>query len=212
MRRALTEAVPAFERATLLPAYVDVMLAIGDVEAAETASRELDTIARDEQSEALAAMAAFAGGAVALARGDAAGALVPLRRAFAAWDAMDALCDASRARALVGLACRSVGDEDAATLEFDAARGAFERLGAAEALTWLDSLTRRASPSRTHGLSGRELEVLRLIAAGRRNRDIAQELVVSEHTVARHVQNILVKLAVSSRTAASAFAYQHDLV
>lgn len=212
MRRALTETVRALERATLLPAYVEAMLAVGDVEAADTASRELETIARDEQSEALAAMAAFARGAVALAGGDAPGALVPLRQAFAAWDAMDAPYDASRARVLIGLACRSVGDEDTARLEFDAARSAFQRLGAAPALTSLDSFTRPASPSRTHGLTGRELEVLRLIAAGRGNRDIAEELVISEHTVARHVQNIFAKLGVSSRTAASGFAYEHDLV
>ncbi|MFN2607117.1 MAG: LuxR C-terminal-related transcriptional regulator [Acidimicrobiales bacterium] len=212
VRRAVTETVRPLERATLLPAYVEVMLAVGDVEAADAASRELEKIAGDEGCEALAAMAAFARGAVALAGGDAAGALVPLRRAFVAWDAMDALHDASRARVLVGLACRSVGDEDTATLEFDAARSAFRRLGAAPALTWLDSVSGRASSSPAHSLTGRELEVLRLVAAGRRNREIAQDLVVSEHTVARHVQNIFAKLGVSSRTAASSFAYEHDLV
>ena len=67
-------------------------------------------------------------------------------------------------------------------------------------------------PSDSHGLSSRELEVLRLVAAGKTNREIASELVVSEHTVARHLQNIFAKLRVTSRTAATAFAFQHELV
>lgn len=79
-------------------------------------------------------------------------------------------------------------------------------------MAWLDSLTEQAPSSFRHGLTGRELEVLRLMAAGKRNREIAQGLVVSERTVARHVQNIFTKLGVSTRTAASAFAFEHDLV
>ena len=63
-----------------------------------------------------------------------------------------------------------------------------------------------------HGLSAREVEVLRLVAAGRSNRQIAAELVISEHTVARHLQNIFRKLDVSSRTAAASFAFEHELV
>jgi DNA-binding NarL/FixJ family response regulator len=109
---------------------------------------------------------------------------------------------------LIGLACRELGDSDTAALELDAARGAFEELGARPDLARLDSLT-GAAP---HGLSARELEVLRLVAAGKTNRQIAEELVVSEHTVARHVQNIFSKLGVSSRTAATAFAFEHRLV
>lgn len=211
IRRAVTETVRPLERAALLPAYVEIMLAGADIEAATAGSKELERIAEDEESEALATMAAFTHGAVCLAEENATAALISLRRAFAGWDAMDARYDAARARVLVGVACRSLGDEEAAGLEFDAARTVFERLGAAPALDWLDARTGGGSSRPRHGLTGRELEVLRLVAAGKRNREIAATLIVSEHTVARHVQNIFTKLGVSSRTAASAFAYEHDL-
>jgi DNA-binding NarL/FixJ family response regulator len=112
----------------------------------------------------------------------------------------------------VGRACRALGDEDSATLEFEAARAAFEQLGAAPDLARVDAHTAGAAPTDTHGLSPRELEVLRLVAAGKSNKEIAVALVVSEHTVARHVQNIFTKLRVSSRTAAAAFAFEHELV
>jgi len=212
IRRAVTETVRSLERVAFLPAYVEIMLAIGDVEGADAASRELEKIAADEQCDTLDALASFALGAVALAEGDAARALVSLRRAVGAWDSMDAPHDAARARVSIGLACRSLGDEDTAALQFDAARATFERLGALPVLGSLDRLTNPPSPSAVHGLTGRELEVLRLIARGMRNREIALELVVSEHTVARHVQNIFTKLGVSSRTAASAVAFENDLV
>jgi len=113
---------------------------------------------------------------------------------------------------LVGLACRALGDEDGAALELDAARSVFEELGAMPDLTRVSALMRSAAQSDTHGLSERELEVLRLVAAGKTNREIASALVVSQHTVARHVQNIFGKLGVSSRTAATAFAFEHELV
>ena len=113
---------------------------------------------------------------------------------------------------LVGLACRALGDEEAATLELEAARAAFERLGAAPDLARVDALAGQSSGRDTHGLTQRELEVLRLVAAGRSNREIAATLVISEHTVARHVQNIFAKVDVSSRAAAGAFAFEHDLV
>jgi len=111
----------------------------------------------------------------------------------------------------LGLACRALGDEDSAALELGAARAVFEQLGAAPDVARVDSHTQSAAPD-THGLSPRELQVLRLVATGKTNREIATELVVSEHTVARHVQNIFGKLGVSSRTAATAFAFERDLV
>jgi DNA-binding NarL/FixJ family response regulator len=86
------------------------------------------------------------------------------------------------------------------------------KLGATPALAWVDSLTDRAVPTDDHGLTTRELEVLRLVAAAKTNREIASALVISERTVARHLQNIFAKLRVSTRTAAGAFAFEHDLV
>ncbi|MFN2624928.1 MAG: LuxR C-terminal-related transcriptional regulator [Mycobacteriales bacterium] len=211
IRRAVTETTRSLERAALLPAYVEIMLATNDLDAAATGCHELERLALEEGSETLAAMAAHARGAVAVAAGDATAALVALRSAVRGWQDMNALYEAARARVLVGLACRALGDDDTAAIEFDGARAVFSRLRAVPAIAWLDALTGdRARPS--HGLTGRELEVLRLIAAGKRNREIAERLVVSEHTIGRHVQNIFTKLGVSSRTAASAFAFEHDLV
>jgi DNA-binding NarL/FixJ family response regulator len=115
-------------------------------------------------------------------------------------------------RVLVGLACRVLGDDDAAAMELEAARGVFETLGAAPDLREVKSLIGTAAARDSYGLTPRELEVLRLVAAGRSNREIAEALVISEHTVARHVQNIFAKLRVPSRTAAVAFAFEHALV
>jgi DNA-binding NarL/FixJ family response regulator len=134
-----------------------------------------------------------------------------LRRAGRAWQQLDAPHEAARARALVGVACRSLGDEDTAALELEAAHGVLTDLGATPAIAWVDALVGRA-PADDHGLTERELEVLRLVAMGRTNREIASALVISERTVARHLQNIFAKLRVSSRTAAGAFAFEHHLV
>jgi DNA-binding NarL/FixJ family response regulator len=149
---------------------------------------------------------------VELAAGDASNALVSLRRAAQAWQELEAPYEAARARVLVGQACLKLGDEDAFSLELQAARRVFEQLGAAPDLARVDALTGKTSAAATHGLSPRELEVLRLVATGKSNREIAAVLVISEHTVARHVQNIFTKLSVPSRTAAGAFAFEHDLV
>ncbi len=212
IRRAVGECTQPLKRAALLPAFVEIMLAGGDVEAARNACRQLEEIARTQKTDALEAMSAQAGGAVLLAEGDASAALVALRRAWQAWQVLEAPYEAARARVLVGLACRSLGDEDAAALELEAARGVFAELEAMRDVGWVDSLSPRAAPPDAHGLTPRELEVLRLVAAGKSNREIASALAISEHTVARHLQNIFAKLRVSSRTAAGAFAFEHDLV
>ncbi len=212
IRRALGETTQPLPRAALLPAYVEIMLASGDFELARGAWRELEEIAAHHPTDALDAMLAQVEGAVALAKGDAEGALVAMRRAWRMWQELEAPYESARARVLVGLACRALGDEDAAALELDAARAVFAELGAAPDLTWVDSLGDQPTAGDTHGLTARELEVLGLVAAGRSNREIASALVISEHTVARHIQNIFAKLGVSSRTAASAFAFDHDLV
>jgi DNA-binding CsgD family transcriptional regulator len=212
IRRVVGETTRPLQRAALLPAYAEIMLALGDAGEAREASGELAEIAARSGSAMLAAIAAHVRGAVDLADGDAQAALLALRQALQVWQELDAPYEVARGRVLVGVACRALDDDDTAELELDAARGVFEQLGAAPDLARLDLLTRDAKAGDTHGLTGRELEVLRLVAAGKTNREIAATLVVSEHTVARHVQNIFGKLRVSSRTAASAFAFENDLV
>jgi DNA-binding CsgD family transcriptional regulator len=212
IRRAVGERTAPLDRAGLLPAYVQIMLAAGDVEAAAAASRELDQVAAGFPSDSLRAMAAYASSQVALAQGGSEQCLRSARSAFDAWHRMDAPYDAACARVMVALACREVGDDDSATLELGAAREVFARLGAASDLRRVDTLVGRDGRRDTSGLSAREREVLALLAAGRSNREIATALVISERTVARHLQNIYAKLGVASRTAASAFAHERGLV
>lgn len=210
--RALAETAEPLQRAVLLPASVEVALAQDAVDEAASASAELDEIDSRFRRPMLHAIAAQVRGSVELARGEPQAALRSLRTAWQVWEELDAPYEGGRVRVLVGLACRALGDEEGAALEFEAARATFDALGATPELARLDALSGRADSVETHGLSARELEVLRLLASGRTNRDIAAELVVSEHTVARHVQNIFAKLGVSSRTAATAFAFEHHLV
>jgi DNA-binding CsgD family transcriptional regulator/tetratricopeptide (TPR) repeat protein len=206
IRRVLAETSDPLRRAGLLPAHVEIMLAAGELDEAREACEELERICAECESEMLRALLTHARGAVQLAGGDARAALTSLRQASQAWQELEAPYEAARARVLVAQACRELGDEDACALELEAARRTFEELGAAPDLAALGGGTTDA-----HGLTGRELEVLRLVARGKSNREIAAELVISEHTVARHVQNIFRKLGVVSRTAAGAFAFEHDL-
>ena len=204
IRRAVLETTEPFARARLLPAYVEIMVAVADLDAAEAACRELEGLAETHRSESLRAMRDHAVALTAEARGDHRAALVAGRAAWQAWHRLQAPYDSARARVVVARVCRLLGDEDSAHLEEAAAREVFEQLGAAPDLD--------AEPVRAGGLSGREVEVLRLVCDGRTNREIADRLVISERTVARHLQNIFAKLDVSTRTAASAFAHEHGLV
>ena len=157
-------------------------------------------------------MVANAQGAVALAEGDAWSALASLRDACQAWQELGAPYEAARARVLVGLACRELGDADAGEMELDGARRAFQELGAEPDVARVKTLSGRRAPKAAGGLTAREVEIVRLVATGRTNRAIGDELVISEKTVARHVSNIFAKLGVSSRSAVTAYAYEHDLV
>jgi DNA-binding CsgD family transcriptional regulator len=212
IRRAVGETTEPLKRARLLPAYVEIMLAVGEVQEALSACRELEEISARYESGMLSAMSAHAEGAVDLAEGDTRAALLPLRHAWQMWQELEVPYEAARVRVLLGLACRTLGDDDTAALELEAARDVFEQLGAAPDLARADSLTRRAASVDARGLTPRELQVLRLLAAGRTNKAIAAELVLSERTVDRHVSNIFTKLGVSSRSAATAYAYKQQLV
>jgi ATP/maltotriose-dependent transcriptional regulator MalT len=212
IRRVADETGPPLDRAGLLPAHVEIALAAGEVEEAARASDEVAAIARTLRSDVLHAASAYARGAVALARGEPTEALKALRESSRAWSALEAPYEEARARVLVGLACKELGDHDGAALELDAARTAFAELGAQPALAWVDVLVGSEAPRDEYRLSPRELEVLRLLVSGETNRAIAGVLVLSERTVDRHVSNIYAKLGVTSRAAATARAYEQNLV
>jgi DNA-binding NarL/FixJ family response regulator len=216
IRGALHAARDRLHRARLLPAAVEIALAANEADEARKACDELEEVAASFGTDVLGAMAAHARGAVALAGGEAEAALEPLRRAFRVWHEVGAPYIAARLRVLLARACRALGDRDTATLELDLARAVFQRLGAAPDLAALDKTVAApeapAAGSTPANLSRRELEVLRLVASGKTNKLIAKQLFLSEKTVDRHVSNIFVKTNVSSRAAATAFAYQHGLV
>jgi DNA-binding CsgD family transcriptional regulator len=211
IRRALGEAADPAARPVQLAAAAEILLAAGDVPGARDAAADLATMAADADAPILDAMAAHWTGAVRHAEGDLPAALTALRRAWTLWQRAEAPYEAARARTLLGQACRDAGDEDSALMEFDAAAAAFARLGAAPEVARVEAMTRPPPPAPA-GLTAREVDVLRRVATGRSNREIAADLVLSEATVARHVSNILTKLGVRSRSAATAFAYEQGLV
>ena len=212
IRRAVGATTDRLKRMRLLPAHIEIMLAAGDVHAARDACRELAEIARSFDTGMPGAIAAQACGAVELAEGNAQAALGLLRRAFEVWQRIEVPYAAARVRVLIGLACRALGDEDGADLETDAARSILERLGATPDLARIDALITAVPAGHAHGLTPREQQVLRLVATGETNKVIASKLLLSEKTIDRHVSNIFAKLDVSSRAAATAFAYRHKLM
>jgi ATP/maltotriose-dependent transcriptional regulator MalT len=217
-RRALAATVDRLARTRFLPAHVEIMLAVGDLDEARSASRELEETAASVNGEVLEAIAAHACSAVRLAAGDPQAALEPARRAFCIWQRLGAPYLAARLRVLAARACAALGDSEGARLELQFANEAFERLGAIPDAALVKALVDRAnagsaqsSAGAASGLTGRELQVLRLVATGRTNKAIARELSLSEKTIDRHVGNIFAKLKVASRAAATAFAYEHRL-
>ena len=211
VRSAAAELTEPLPRARILGAYVEIALAAGDVADAHRAADELAVIAADLGSPSLRAVASHAAGAVRLAEDDPAGALEALHAAAEEWQALQARYEGARTAVLVAQARRRLGDEDAARLDLAGARSTLVALGAVGDVAALDRLIGTEAPV-DGGLSPREAEVLRLVATGRTNAAIAAELVLSERTVDRHVSNILTKLGVGSRSAATAWAYEHHLV
>jgi DNA-binding CsgD family transcriptional regulator/tetratricopeptide (TPR) repeat protein len=217
IRRALQEASQPSHRPRLLAAAVEIFRASGDHPAASAAAEELSKIAAASTSDVLGAMADQASGTLLLDQGDISAALAKLRAATGTWQKLNMPYERARTGVLLGLGCEALGDSSTATLEFDNARSAFVSLGAGPDLAQLPSPAGRVgSPARPvddpSGLSARELEVLTHVASGKTNPEIATELTISQHTVGRHLENIFAKLDVRSRAAATAYAYEHDLL
>jgi len=210
IRRAVDESEDSPVRPRLLGPCVEILLAGGRLDDARTAADELARIATEAGYPLLYAMADAAVGAVHVAAGDARSGLPRLRRAFAGWQALDSPYEAARVRVLIAEACRLLGDHDAAEIELAAATRVFRDLGAAPDLARIGPAAVPA-PSGDDGLTAREVEILRLLATGLTNRAISVDLVISERTVDRHVSNIFAKVGVSSRSAATAYAYENDL-
>lgn len=231
LRQALDGAGPDYRR-LMLAAAVEIELAAGDASAARSAMEELASLCASIDMPMLHALAEQSEAAVLFHEGDPQAALVTLRRAWSRWLSLDAPFEAARCQALVARLCAALGDEESARLEREAARAVFSELGAAPALSELEQSAQeqpapvapgaRTVPAPAAGndaghspdagpLTARETEVIRLLADGLSNRDIAVELFISEKTVARHLSNIFTKLGLTSRSAATAYAYRHGL-
>jgi DNA-binding CsgD family transcriptional regulator len=210
IQRLLAETHDPVNRSRLLPAAVEVLLAAGETAGAAELAAELTGIATSFDCRAVVARAAYAEATVALARGDGAGALPYLRRALLQWSDLDAPYEIARCRLAVARSLRRLGDEASARAELETARRLFLDLGARAAAE--EAGAELEPDSLPGGLTEREAEVLRLVASGRSNQEIAAALTLSEKTVARHLSNIFTKLDVGSRTAAAAYAFEHRLV
>jgi DNA-binding CsgD family transcriptional regulator len=212
LSRALADpGMGAARRADLLSAFVEVLLARGEIGSARAAADNLALISGEFEAPLVAAMADGADGRVLLAQGAHGLALAPLRRSWSAWQQLNAPFEAARVRACIGMAYRELGDTESAAMEFDAARWVFEQLGASPELERL-SPAGQTDVATGSVVTPRELEVLRLVALGQTNREIAAALVISEHTVARHIQNMLGRLGFSSRARLAAFGAEKGLV
>ena len=211
LHRAVAEATRAPARGRLPPAVVTVALAADDAAEAKQALTELERLTQILSSSALDAEYARAQGEVALAAGRPEAALPHLRRGADTWRRLSAPYETARTGMLIGRACRALGDEEGAQLELESARELFAELGAIPELRDIESLLESVGPA-PGGLSEREIEVLRLVAAGMTNHAIATQLYISERTVHRHVSNIFAKIGVNSRTAAAAYAVQCGLL
>ena len=212
IRRGLAETQSRWKRAEMLAACVEIMIAVADLPAARSAEGELRAMAADCNTPFLRTVASHATGSLLLAEGRAGAALPHLREAWSGWQELEAPWEAARVRVLLGIACRELADDDTASLEFDAAQRVFIRLGAAADVARVARLSGNQDKSGVGMLTERERQVIALVATGKTNRAIAEGLAISERTVDRHVSNILSKLDLPSRTAATAYAYEHGLI
>ena len=212
MRSALLDTPEQIGRARVLPAAVEILLAADDLAAARAAAAELSEIARAFGAPLLAAASAHAAGAVRLAEGDIESASTSLRQACETWRELEMPYEEAHTCVLLAAICEKRGDRDSRRLELETARRLFTQLDAVPCLARIAEQPERASPQRIGSLSEREAQVLRLLAAGKTNRAIADALFISEKTVARHVSNIFDKLGVSNRSGATAWAFQHNLI
>jgi DNA-binding CsgD family transcriptional regulator len=210
IRRARDEARDRKTKARVLGACVDIFIATGDVPGARAAADELAAIAVELGAPLVAGYSREATGAVLLAESNPQTALAPLRDAVAIWRTLDIPYELARTGALIGLACQALGDRDAAALEFGTALRTFEKLGARPDADRVKGLARPEKEA-SGPLTARETQVLGLLATGRTNRAIAKELRISEKTVARHLANIFIKIGVSTRSEATAYAFRHQL-
>jgi ATP/maltotriose-dependent transcriptional regulator MalT len=199
-------------RAQILAACVEIQLAAGDIPAAKRAAQDLASIQTSLETPYLQALALHAAGAVRAAEGDPKSALTAFERERRLWRDLEVPYEAARAEMQMGVAYRALGDFDTSEMELEAARRAFKALGAGPDLQRLEEVSRARDKTANGGLSTREVQVLQLVARGKSNRGIAQELGISEKTVARHMSNIFTKLDLSGRAAATAYAFRHKLV
>jgi DNA-binding CsgD family transcriptional regulator len=212
IRSVLLDTRTQAARARMLAAAVDILLAAGDLEQARAAATELSTIASSIGASLLNAASAQATGAVLLAEGDVEGAATWLCQASEIWRDLEMPYEEGHTCLLMARVCERRGDQEGQRLDVEAARRLFEQLNAEFCLARIGEQPNRGRSEPAASLSEREAQVLRLIASGKTNRAIAEELFISEKTVARHVSNIFDKLGVSSRSAATAWAYQRNLI
>ena len=212
IRSVLVDTRSRTARARMLPAAVEILLAAADPSGAHEASAELSEIATSFDALLLSGTSAQATGAVLLADGDVEAASTSLRHACEIWRDLEMPYDEARTCVLLGTVCERRGDQDGRRLELETARRLFTQLSAEPCLARITESSEPASPRRIGSLSEREVQVIRLLADGKTNRAIADELFISEKTVARHVSNIFDKVGVSSRSGATAWAFQHHLV
>jgi DNA-binding NarL/FixJ family response regulator len=213
IRQALDGTGEPRMQAEVLVAAVDISLAAGELEAARTALQQFESLADRLTAPFLQAAASQLRGAVLVAEGDSAAALPHLRQSGDAWHELGVPYEEARTRAMLAGALDALGDREGHNLQLDAARRLLTGLGAAlPAGSVAPSAALPPQRPSVGPLSERESQVLRLVAAGKTNRTIAEELFISEKTVARHVSNIFDKLGVSNRAGAAAFALQQRLI